>query len=429
VSGIVVSPETCLEEPAIKTVGTFLVNDPHRAIRFGEVELVNPPRRERRGLDPKAGIRCTTVVTGFCGSDWELMQMGRRNELGPKFPAGQSRLINGHEGVVWVREQNRYAIVLIRGGDARDPSRFEADETFFEYGCDQADGLMSREGFFHPDMLLTIPPEHLPPGSTLSRQLAARLVFADPMACMIFQRERCEDLLAGHNWRLHAQDVRMATNNSLPVRVAMPPREAAMDEAIREGFARVVIYGLGTTGLLGAIAIQARYPHARIVTVGRSRPGGPKHAFLAKLCPGIRYVQAGEDPARTAAEVVAALGGRRPKLFIAASGSDIESQVAFKHGLLDNNGIYASFTVGPAVRYETMPFGFRNHLIYGAINFCRQHMEEAIALLPRLPLDELVGEVPLADLQADPVKLYDDIYRSQTRPMKTTCVWDAGRIQ
>ena len=414
-SGNVDALETCLEEPTIRTVGTFLVNDAHRAVRFGEVELINPPRRERRGLEAKPGIRCTTVVTGFCGSDWELMQMGRRNELAPKFPAGESRLINGHEGVVWVGEQNRYAIVLIRGGDARDPSRFEADETFFEYGCDRADGLMSREGFFHPDMLLAIPPEHLPPGATLSRQLAGRLVFADPMACMIFQCERCEDLLAGHNWRLYAADGLT--------------RAAAMDEAVREGFARVVIYGLGTTGLLGAIAILAKYPLARIVTVGRSKPGGPKDAFLAKHCPGARYVQAGEDPARTAAEVVAALGGHRPKLFIAASGSDVESEVAFRHGLLDNNGIYASFTVGPAVRYETMPFGFRNHLIYGAINFRRQHMEEAIALLPRLPLDELVREVPLADLQADPVKLYDDIYRSPTRSMKTTCVWDAGRIQ
>ena len=425
-SGNVVTPETCFEEPAIRTVGTFLVNDARRAVRFGEVELINPPRRERRGLEAKSGIRCTTVVTGFCGSDWELMRMGRRGELSPKFPDGQSRLINGHEGVVWVGERNRYAIVLIRGGDARDPARFEEGETFFEYGCHQADGLMAREGFFHPDMLLAIPPEHLPPGATLSRRLAARLVFADPMACMLFQRERCEDLLAGHNWRLH---VSQGAADGPDANRDAAKKAAAMDEAVREGFARVVIYGLGTTGLLGAIAIQLKYPHARIVAVGRSRPGGRKDAFLAKLCPGVRYVQAGEDPARTVAEVVAALGGGRPKLFIAASGSDVESDVAFKHGLLDNNGIYASFTVGPAVRYETMPFGFRNHVIFGAVNFRRRHMEEAIALLPRLPLDELVGEVALADLQADPVKLYDDIYRSQTRPMKTTCVWDAGRIQ
>ncbi len=47
------------------------------------------------------------------------------------------------------------------------------------------------------------------------------------------------------------------------------------------------------------------------------------------------------------------------------------------------------------------------------------------------------GEVELIDpplrerrgLQARPVKPYDEIYRSQSRPMKTTCVWDAGRIQ
>ena len=90
-----------LQERSIKTVGSHLVNDAHRAIRFGEVNLINPPRRERRGLEEKPGIRCRTVVTGFCGSDWELMRMGLRGELGPKFPPGQQRLINGHEGVVW----------------------------------------------------------------------------------------------------------------------------------------------------------------------------------------------------------------------------------------------------------------------------------------------------------------------------------------
>jgi hypothetical protein len=116
-------------------------------------------------------------------------------------------------------------------------------------------------------------------------------------------------------------------------------------------------------------------------------------------------------------------------LFIAASGSDVESQVAFKHGLLDNNGIYASFTVGPEVRYETMPFGFRNHLIFGAINFRRDHMKEAIAMLCRLPVDQLVRELPLADLAADPVAFYDEVFRSPARALKSTCVWDPERIE
>ena len=107
----------------MQTTGTYLVNDRDHPLCFGEVNLINPPRRERRGLPLKEGVKCRTVATGFCGTDWELMQMGSREELGPKFPPGQQRLINGHEGVVWVPDQERYAIVLIRGGDAHDPSR------------------------------------------------------------------------------------------------------------------------------------------------------------------------------------------------------------------------------------------------------------------------------------------------------------------
>jgi len=353
-------------------------------------------------------------MTGFCGSDWELMQMGRQGLLGPKFPPGQQRLINGHEGVVWVGEQERYAIVLIRGGDAYDPSRFEADETYFEYGCDQADGLMCYENFYHPDMLLEIPAEHLGQGRKLTRRLANRLVFADPMACMLFQRERCEDLLIGHNWRVYA--------------ARGMGRDEAMDAAVREGFARVVIYGLGTTGLLGAIAIKLKYPHAKIVTVGRSAPGGVKDAFLSKYFTDITYVQTRPEPADTVAEIVRVLGGR-PKVFVAASGNAIEAEIAFEHGLLDHNGIYASFTVGPVVRYDTMPFGFKNHLIFGAINFRRDHMEDAIRMLCELPVDELVREYPLSDLETDPVAFYDEVFRSKQRALKSTCVWDAGRIE
>ncbi len=338
-------------------------------MRFGPVELINPPRRECAGLEAKTGVQCTTVATGFCGSDWELMQMGLRGQLAAKFPAGRRRLINGHEGVLYVPSQDRYAVLLIRGGEAADPSRFEGGESYFEYGCDQADGLMSREGFFHPDMLLEIPRGHLPPGARLSRKLAWRLTFADPLACMLFQRERCEDLLAGHNWRLHA---------------SAAGREAAMDTAVRDGLSRVVIYGLGTTGLLGVVAICEKYPQARVVAVGRSPAGSAKHEFLARRYPLLRYVQADADAARTASLILKAFDGRRPKVFIAASGAEVEAEIAFKHDLLDNNGIYASFTVGTTVRYDTMPFGFKNHLIFGAINFRRQHMEEAIAILPAL---------------------------------------------
>lgn len=33
-----------------KTIGTYLVNDAQSSLRYGEVNLINPPRRERRGL-------------------------------------------------------------------------------------------------------------------------------------------------------------------------------------------------------------------------------------------------------------------------------------------------------------------------------------------------------------------------------------------
>ncbi len=397
----------------MKTTGTFLTNDEQAPLRFGDVDLINPARRERRGLPEKEGLLCRTVITGFCGTDWELMQMGRQQELGSKFPAGQSRLINGHEGVVWVPDQGRYAVVLIRGGDSYDPSRFESDESYFEYGCDQADGLMAHAGYYHPDMLLEIPEGSLPEGAVLTRQLGKRLSFADPMACMIFQRERIEDLLTGHNWRLFA--------------ARGVAREVAMNQAVQDGFARVVIYGLGSTGLLGAIAIKEKHPEARVVAVARSEPGGEKDRFLARHYPDVRYLQATGDPAHIAQAITTALGGK-PRVFLGTSGNAAEAEMAFGQGLLDNNGIYASFSLGPTVSYDTMPFGFRNHLIFGAINFRRDHMEEAIRLLCRLPLDELVMEYPLADLTGDPMAFYQEVYRSKGRAFKSACVWDPERI-
>ncbi|MFB3882381.1 MAG: hypothetical protein ACE149_14025 [Armatimonadota bacterium] len=398
----------------MRTAGTYLVNDRGRPVRFGEVELINPRRRERRGLPEREGLLCQTVMAGFCGTDWELMQMGARGELGPKFPAGQQRLINGHEGVVWVPEQRRYAVVLIRGGDSYDPSRFESDESYFEYGCDQADGLMSHEGYYHPDMLLEIPGEHLPAEAKLTRKLGMRLSFSDPMACMIFQRERIEDLLVGHNWRVFAAR-------------GMDHGEA-MVEAVRDGFARVVIYGLGSTGLLGAIAIKEKHPEARIVAVARSAPESEKVAFLARHWPDVRYLRASDDAAVTAKAIVEAAGGR-PRVFVGTSGQAVEAEIAFGHGVLDNNGIYASFSLGPTVSYDSMPFGFKNQLIFGAINFRRDHMEEAIRLLCRTPLDELVREYPLADLIGDPMAFYQTIYRTKERAFKSVCVWAEDRIE
>lgn len=136
----------------MKTYGTYFQNDSERPICYGEVNLINPPRRRLKGEEAKEGITAYPVFCGFCGTDHELMRMGRDGKLKMKFPEGENRLINGHEGVVWVPSENRFAIVLIRGGDSFDPTRYTEDETYFEYGCDGADGIFCDMGYFNPDM-------------------------------------------------------------------------------------------------------------------------------------------------------------------------------------------------------------------------------------------------------------------------------------
>ena len=219
----------------MKAYGTYFQNDPKRPLVYGEVELINPPRQRLRGEPLKEGILAHPVIVGFCGTDHELMEMGRRGELTAKFPAGQNRLINGHEGVVWVPEQNRFAIVLIRGGDSVDPTRFTEDETYFEYGCDQADGLFCDSIYVNPDMLLDIPDGYVRDGK-LALSFAKKMVFPDPFACMLFQLERMEDLGSAHWFRQTARRRRCDL-------------ETARTYAADEIFARTVIFGLGTTGM------------------------------------------------------------------------------------------------------------------------------------------------------------------------------------
>jgi hypothetical protein len=138
----------------MKVKGTYFQNSATEPLVYGDVEIINPPRRRLRGEEEKEGILAETVLVGFCGTDNELMHMGSENNLTHKFPEGQNRLINGHEGIVYVPSEDRFAIVLIRGGNSYDPTRFTEEETYFEYGCDGADGLMSDMNYYNPDMLL-----------------------------------------------------------------------------------------------------------------------------------------------------------------------------------------------------------------------------------------------------------------------------------
>ena len=397
----------------MKTFATYFQNDAERPLVYGEAELINPPRRRLRGEPEKTGIEAIPVFCGFCGTDLELMRMGRRGVLGPKFPAGQDRLINGHEGVVWVPSEQRFAIVLIRGGDSFDPTRYTEDETYFEYGCDGADGIFCDRGFFHPDMLLRLPPEY--EGLTkLPLSLAKRLVFSDPYACAVFQHERMCDLGAAQLFR-----------------VEMARRGCTQAEAMRIArdsvFTRTAIFGLGTTGLFIGDQIRRNHPEAKILFVARSAPESEKARFVTERL-GCDYLSsAGMTEKETAAAIVNALGGRA-SVFVGASGTETEHRVAFEHRALGCNGIYNSFSLGPKIAFDTMPFGFENHLIMASINFTRAHMEQAIEILCGSAFDELTDLIDKARFTADPIAAYENEIYAPGAPLKTAVVWNGDYL-
>ena len=393
----------------MKAYGTYFQNDPDRPLVYGEVELINPPRQRLRGEPAVPGIEVEPVIVGFCGTDNTLMHMGSRGELAPKFPEGQRRLINGHEGVVWVPSQKRFAIVLIRGGDSVDPTRYTEDESYFEYGCDGADGLFCDRMFVNPDMLLRIPDGHVHDGR-LDLSFAKRMVFPDPFACMLFQLERMEDLGGAHNFRQAARRHGCGLEEA---------RTIAADEI----FDRTVIFGLGTTGMFVGDVIRRAHPGARIVMVARSAADSPKVRFALAQTGGVYVQNTFEDPADLADAIREALGGRAT-MFIGVSGASIEHTVAFEHRVLGCNGVYNSFSLGPKVTYDTMPFGFENHLIFGSINFRQDHMEKAIEMLATSRYDEIVELIDKERFIADPIRAYkEDIY-SKAAPFKTAVIWD-----
>ena len=397
----------------MKAFGTYLQNDPVHPLRYGEVELINPPRQRLRGEPLKEGILAQPVIVGFCGTDHELMEMGRRGELTPKFPAGQNRLINGHEGVVWVPDQNRFAIVLIRGGDSVDPTRFTEDETYFEYGCDQADGLFCDGIYVHPDMLLPIPDGYVRNGK-LALSFAKKMVFPDPFACILFQLERMEDLGSAHWFRQTAR------------RRHCDP-ETARKIAADEIFERTVIFGLGTTGMFVGDVIRRAHPGAKILFVGRSEADSPKVRFALEQA-GADYVRNGYDnPADCAGAICEALGGKAT-CFIGVSGTAVEHEIALKYGALGCNGIYNSFSLGPRIAFDSMPFGFHNQLIFGSINFRQDHMEKAIAMLAESRYDEIVGLIGKDEFIADPMDAYENRIYCKGAPMKTAVIWNRDLV-
>lgn len=393
----------------MKTNATYFVNDKKEPLKYGQVDLINPPRQKLRGEDKKAGVEAVPVFCGFCGTDFELMKMGRQGLLDKKFPEGQIRLINGHEGIVWVPGENRFAIVLIRGGDSCDPTRFTENETYFEYGCDGADGIFCDKGYFNPDMLLHLP-EKYKSIQKLPLSLAKKLVFSDPYACAVFQYERMRDIGEAQNFR-----VEMAKRKC--------DEAAARKYAVKSTFDRVVIFGLGTTGLFIGDQIRRNHPKANILFVARSSENSGKAKFAKhNLC--AEYLSTADmDENEIARGVTNRLGGCAT-VFIGTSGTELESKIAFEYEALGRNGIYNSFSLGPKVTYDTMPFGFKNQVILSSINFTQKHMEEAIAVLSESNFNQLVELIDKDEFTHNPIYAYENKIYSKGAPLKTAVIWN-----
>ena len=393
----------------MKTNATYFVNDKIEPLRYGEINIINPPRERLRGEEKKKGVEVFPVFCGFCGTDFELMKMGRDNNLSSKFPAGETRLINGHEGVVWVPSENRFAIVLIRGGDSFDPTRFTEDEDYFEYGCDRADGLFSDRNFFNPDMLLKLPEKY--EGITkLPLSLAKKLVFSDPYACAIFQHERMSDIGEAQNFR-----VIMARDKC--------GEAEAREKAKEETFNNTVIYGLGTTGLFIGDQIRRNHPDAKILFVARSGEESDKVKFVKENVKADYLCAFGKSEEEVASEIKAFFGSNA-STFVGTSGNSVECRIAFEHGVLGCNGIYDSFSLGPKVEFDTMPFGFKNHVILASINFTQKHMEEAIQILSESRFDELVELIDKDEFISDPIDAYENKIYCKAAPLKTAVIWN-----
>lgn len=397
----------------MKAYGTYFQNDPAHPLVYGEVELINPPRQRLRGEPVKEGVLVHPVLVGFCGTDNELMQMGRKGLLGAKFPAGTNRLINGHEGIVWVPSQNRFAIVLIRGGDSIDPTRYTEDETYFEYGCDQADGLFCDSMYVNPDMLLPIPEGYVH-GGKLDLSFAKKMVFPDPFACMLFQLERMEDLGSAHWFRQTARRHHCGLEEA---------RAIAADEI----FQRTVVFGLGTTGMFIGDIIRQTHPEAKLVFVGLDEPDSLKVRFALEQTGAIYIQNHFASEADLAAAICEKLGSRAT-MFIGSSGTNADYRIAFDHKVLGCNGIYNSFSLGPKVTYDTMPFGFENHLIFGSINFRQDHMEKSIEMLAKSRYDEIVGLIDREEFAADPIGAYENKIYCKGAPLKTAVIWNSDYI-
>ena len=267
--------------------------------------------------------------------------------------------------------------------------------------------------YFNPDMLLKIPDGYVHDGK-LDLEFAKKMVFPDPYGCMLFQLERMEDLGSAHIFR-----VEMARRGC--------DEQTARDLAKDDVFERTVIFGLGTTGMFMGDLIAKNHPNAKILFVARSSEDSDKVRFALRET-GASYLRNTYDSeSELAAAIIDKLGGRAT-MFIGVSGANVEHRIAFEHKVLGCNGVYNSFSLGPKIEFDTMPFGFENHLIFGSINFRQCHMEKAIELLAKSRYNEIVELIDKDEFISDPIGAYNNKIYSKGAPMKTAVIWNKKYI-
>ena len=79
--------------------------------------------------------------------------------------------------------------------------------------------------------------------------------------------------------------------------------------------------------------------------------------------------------------------------------------------------------------YDTMPFGFENHLIFASINFRQAHMEKAIEVLVDSRYDEVVELIDKEEFISDPLYAYENKIYCKRAPLKTGVIWDESYIE
>ena len=214
-------------------------------------------------------------------------------------------------------------------------------------------------------------------------------------------------------------------------RVELAKRRCSEAEAFAAAeestFCRSVVFGLGTTGLFIGDQIRRKHPQAKLLFVARSDDKCEKAAFVKANLQADYLSCGGMSEQETADAIVRRLGGRA-SVFIATSGTEVESRIAFQHGVLGCNGIYNSFSLGPRVQFDSMPFGFQNQVVFSSINFTQKHMEEAIKLLCDSSFDALVHLIDKDVFTADPIGCYEKKIFSKSAPLKTAVIWNKTRI-